>query len=639
MIGFRFSSLRHRIQATTVFGLIVWASLGRSGSLTFAQAPILTKSYDNARTGANTNEKILTPKTVSHPAFQKLASLVVLDGDGSGDIEADHAVRVEAQPLYVPGLLMSDNLKHDVVFVCTMSNRVWAFDANTFAPIWKKPVSLGEPFLPMPNDAVDSAHINKSFGILSTPVIDIDAGLMYLVNWVTDDAAHQNRSLRVNAIRLSDGQPPANKPAQQLEASFINRDGQKIALNQVQKQRAAMLLVPLRRSPRGGATHKLLYIATTGTDDPNAPKHSPEATLHGWVLAFDVDAWKVSASWVSTPSSFGGGIWQASQGPAADDQGNVYLATANGGFTTSPAAHDFNGDTDFSEAIVKLSYSAGSDGATLSLTDWFIPFRDATRKSYDGDSSKGIDGYDYTDQDLGSSGPILPPATDLALIAGKDGVLYPLRRNNLGKVVGDFSKLASPASFFTFDPDPSVAAYASATPTGDLDFPPGHGVKTHHQHTSPVYWNSNKNGPMLFTWGENEKLRAFSLRTSDGKAKLLAAGAEVASAKLADLSDRSMGGMPGGLLTLSANGAKSGIIWATAPIDGDANKFPVAGVVRAYDAASFEAAGPGKLPRMRKLWEARGFTFSKFCAPVVADGKVFVATYDGRVDVYGPKRR
>ena len=144
--------------------------LGESGSSTPTKTPILTKSYDNARTGANTHERIITPKAVADPAtFGKLASLVVLDGNGSGDIESDHAVRVEAQPLYVPGLLMSDNVKHDVIFVCTMSNRVWAFDADTFAPIWKKPVSLGEPFLPMPNDAVDSAHINKSFGILSTP--------------------------------------------------------------------------------------------------------------------------------------------------------------------------------------------------------------------------------------------------------------------------------------------------------------------------------------------------------------------------------------------------------------------------------------------------------------------------------------
>jgi hypothetical protein len=521
-----------------------------------------------------------------------------------------------------------------------MSNRVWAFDANTFAPIWKEPVSLGEPFLPTPNDAVDSAHINKSFGILSTPVIDIDAGLMYLVNWVTNDPAHQNRSLRVNAIRLSDGQRPADKPAQQLEAAFTNRAGQKVTLNQVQKQRAAMLLVPIRRSrtvPGGSISEKLLFIATTGTDDPNAPQHSPEATLHGWVLAFDVDAWKVTASWVSTPSSFGGGIWQASQGPAADEQGNFYLATANGGFITTPSAHDFNGDTDFAEAIVKLSYSAGPNGASLSLTDWFIPFRDAQRKKYNGDSSKGIDGYDYTDQDLGSSGPILPTATDLAFIAGKDGVLYALRRNNMGKVVGDFTKLASPASFFTFDPDPTVTAYANATPTGNLDFIPGPGVKTHHLHSSPVYWRSDKNGPMLFTWGENGSLRAFSFRTTDGKTKLLATGTDVASAHLADPTNPSIGGMPGGLLTLSANGGKSGIIWATAPIDGDANKFPVPGVVLAYDAANFQDAGPGKLPLMRKLWEAKGFTFSKFCGPVVADSKVFVATYDGRVDVYGPK--
>ena len=93
--------------------------------------------------------------------------------------------------------------------------------------------------------------------------------------------------------------------------------------------------------------------------------------------------------------------------------------------------------------------------------------------------------------------------------------------------------------------------------------------------------------------------------------------------------------MPGGQLTLSANGDRDGIVWATVPIDGDANRNVVAGIVRAYDATHFDATPhPDGTPRLRLLWSATGFNYSKFCPPMVADGKVFVPTYDGRIDVY-----
>ena len=89
------------------------------------------------------------------------------------------------------------------------------------------------------------------------------------------------------------------------------------------------------------------------------------------------------------------------------------------------------------------------------------------------------------------------------------------------------------------------------------------------------------------------------------------------------------------MITLSSNGPDEGIVWGTAPTDGDANKGVVPGIVRAYDAADFDAAAsPGAPAKLRLLWQQDGFTYSKFCPPVVADGRLFVPTYDGRVDVY-----
>jgi outer membrane protein assembly factor BamB len=605
--------LKHR---SYVFLICLAITLDLAG-----QTTVLTRSYDNARTGANTTESQFSAARLLNQGMIKAFSLT---------LETDDP-RIEAQPLYIPKITMSDGTKHDVIYVFSMSNNIWAFDANTGAKIWQKPISLGQPFLPTLDDAVDSKHINRSFGILSTPVIDLSAGLMYLVDWDTNDPAHQNRSLHLNAIRLADGQRPAGKPALLIQASTENAAGLTITLRQVQKQRAALLLVPLDR-PAVPPARRTLYVATTGTEAPSSDGN-PANSLHGWVVAFDVDDWKQAGAWVSTPNTFGGGIWQASQGPAADERGDVYLMTSNGGYIQSNGENrDVGiGQTDFPESFVKLTRTLTSQGSSLKLADWFIPFRDSVRKNWTNSEVQPFPaGYDYQDQDLGSAGPILPPGTPLLLGAGKDGILYILDRNNLGKALEDFSKLKVPPTFFTYNPDRKVPAYQDATPIGPQDYKPMLGVKTRHLHGSPVYWDGK-----LFVWGENETLRMFSLDVS-GQTRLLAHGAEFASADLADPTNNSLGGMPGGMLTLSSNGRRDGIIWATAPVSGDANKEPRPGIIRAYDASYLNQSerNTDGVPKLRKLWEASGFTFSKFCPPLVADGKLFVPTYDGRIDVY-----
>jgi outer membrane protein assembly factor BamB len=614
------SNTREHLSSSIYFALLVLCLLLLAvHSNAVAETTVATRSYDNYRTGANTSETVFTPDRVRLLGMTKLFSLS-LDNDDP---------RVEAQPLYVPGLMMEDQRKHDVLFLSSMANNVYAFDLNSSEKLWS--TSLGTPFKPDPSDPVDIHHINKSFGILSTPVIDQDEGLIYLVNWILDERG--NRALRVNALQLSDGKPPTNRQALPITASMRNASGQVIALDQVQKQRAALLLNPLRSSPE---VHKILYVAFTGQDTPPA-EPDPTKAHHGWIVAFDVSSWQQVGSWVSTPSSFGGGIWQGSAGLAADDGGNIYAMTSNGGFLPVPGhpTRDFVGTTDFPESFVKLRYDSGTTGAGLKLTDWFSPFRDSERKTWqDSEVAPFPRGYNYEDQDLGSAGPLLPPGTNLLLGAGKDGVLYVLDRNNLGKAVGDFSKLKAPPNFITFDPDQSIPAYTNASPEGNLDFKPSLGVKTHHLHSPPVYWKSSTVGAMLFVWGENSPMRAFLLDVA-GHAKLLATGPDIASSALADPSKPNLGGMPGGMLTLSSDAGNNGIVWATAPIDGDANMMPVPGAVRAYDAANFDSASsPSGPKKLRRLWEQRGFTYSKFCPPVVADGRLIVPTYDGRIDVY-----
>lgn len=587
------------------------------GISTFAAPAVLTRSYDNGRTGANTSETRFTPATVAN-GLKLLYQLKITDDP-----------RIEAQPLYVPGLTMGDGKKHNVVYVFSMADTVWAFDADTGKLLWKK--SVGRPFKPAvtsnPGEhrrtTIDLYGINIKWGILSTPVIDLDAQTLYLANWVVSPTDNTKTVLQVHALALIDGHEQPNSP-QPIEASLTLAPGHEVKLGQGQKSRAALLLTSLTGQPQSPA-HKILYVAFTGGEVPGDP--------HGWVVAFDTTTFKQTAAWVSTPSSFGGGIWQGAQGPAADEAGNVYFMTGNGGFSVDHNGHttDFNGTTDFAEAFVKLTYAVNAQSnATLTLADWFIPFRDANRVSFPQ--------YDYKDQDLASGAPVLPPGSNLILGAGKDGVLYVMNRDNMGKVVADFSRLKFPPIFFTFFPGFNVS------PVGNLDFTPGPGVKTHHLHGSPVFWNGPDRGPMLFVWGENECLRAWTMDVNSGQVSFLAKSAEVASAALANPQNPSMGGMTGGMLALSANGNQphTGVVWTTAPIDGNANQDVVEGIVRAYDATTLDANNnTDTTARLKLLWDSKKanvtFNFSKFCPPLVADGKLFVTTYSGRVDVYGPK--
>ena len=160
------------------------------------------------------------------------------------------------------------------------------------------------------------------------------------------------------------------------------------------------------------------------------------------------------------------------------------------------------------------------------------------------------------------------------------------------------------------------------------------GGRTHHLHGNSVYWNSPELGPALYCWGENGNLRAWSVKPN-GAVKYLACSAEQASSQ----SPVPPGGMPGGMLTLSASAtqARSGVVWACIPYF-DANIRVGPGRLLAYDATQFGFYPDGS-QQIRVLWDSQDwnlqFSFNKFNVPVVANGRVIVPTYDGRVDVYG----
>ena len=246
-------------------------------------------------------------------------------------------------------------------------------------------------------------------------------------------------------------------------------------------------------------------------------------------------------------------------------------------------------------------------------------------------------GASWGDQDFGSAGPVLAPTVGAVLAANKDGILYTGNLQHLGQTrpadlapentAGNYAKLKAPPIFYTYYPGPRSAAPANPA---DLNFWDAN--RTHHLHGTPVLWRSVQHGLTHFCWGENGNLRAWTLANT-GVSTYLACSAEVASAE----SPVPLGGMPGGMISLSANGDTDGVLWASIPYT-DANMEISAGRLLAYDAANFGKYSDGS-GSITALWDSQDwawqFSHNKFNRPVVWNGRVFLPTYDGSVWVLG----
>lgn len=274
---------------------------------------VTTRSYDNARTGANTQETVLTPALVGSNMLVKRFSLVVTDDP-----------RIEAQPLFVSGVQLDGQAPRDIVYVCTMANNVWAFDADTGQAVWPAPVNLGPPLLQGPQ----LFDINTLWGILSTPVVDLETNTIYIVCWTSHDGSQANAQFQLHALDIVTGQQREQPITIAADATAQGAPNSRFVPSH-NKQRAALLLTTTRDP--GGAEHKTLFAAfavTNETDDP---------TSHGWIIAFDVDAFRQTAAWCTSSHGQGCGIWQGGAGIAQDEAGDLYVMTGNYGIEVPPA--------------------------------------------------------------------------------------------------------------------------------------------------------------------------------------------------------------------------------------------------------------------------------------------------------------
>jgi hypothetical protein len=338
------------------------------GPALYAQLDVLTAQYNRSRTSSNMNELILTTANVNSTQFGKLFTRTV-------------DAPFYASPLIVSGLNVPNVGKRNVVFIATLGNTVYAFDADdpkAATPYWS--VHLGTPI------NTGCCALGPTLGILSTPVIDRSTFTIYLTAIIQSTDV----GLYLYALDIRNGSVKFNSP-QRITYTFPSGVVKTDATAWL--QRAGLLLV-----------NGLLYVGTSNVLEIDGDHYSQE----GFIQVFKAsDLSSMVASFETTPSGAGGAFWQAGRGLAADSWGNVFAATDSGAY---------NPPQSFGVSVLK--FSAG----TLSVSSWFTPANWSTL--YNGNL------------DLSANGVTLIPGTPLAFAGGKSGMVYLLNQSKLGGLEG-----------------------------------------------------------------------------------------------------------------------------------------------------------------------------------------------------------
>jgi hypothetical protein len=511
------------------------------------QVSVLTNRNDIARTGANLNETQLTTSNVNPGLFGKLFSQTV---DGS----------IYAQPLYVPGVAIGGQGAHNTVYIATMNDKVYAFDAdsNTGAnssPLWSQDLATPYGGTPIPignlTNGYTTGNIIGNVGIESTPVIDLSTNTMYLLARTMEGSHYVQR---LHALDITSGAEKFGGPvviAASVPGTGVGSSGGTLAFDpQRHNQRSALAL-----------TNGLVIISWAS--------HEDYGLYHGWIMAYNASTLQQAGVLNTTPNGSDGGIWQAGRGPVIDSSGNIYVITGNG---------TWDGSKNFGDSMLKL----GTSG-TLTLEDWFTPDDQATLNS--------------NDWDLGSSGLLLIPGTNLVAGGGKEGKLYLLNTASLGHEQTGNGQ---------------IVQVLQAAPTAG----------TNEIKSGLAYWNSPNHGPLIYLWADGDDLRVFHFNGSTLDTTPIAIGTIQAA------------GSPGGMLSISANGsaAGTGILWVGMAVSQNGDHGVVSGVLRAFDASN----------PTTELWDSQQNSardglgnLGKFVPPTIANGKVYMATFSNSLVVYG----
>lgn len=349
---------------------------------------VLTYHNDDARTGQNLSETVLTPSNVSSSTFGKLISYPV---DGY----------IYAQPLYVPSVTFPHKGGvHNVVYVATEHDSVYAFDADgmSASPLWHTSfINAKKGIGTVPTSLVGTDDIKPEIGITGTPVIDPSTKTLYVVAKTINRAGVVQQHL--HALSITTGKEKFGGP--RLISASVKGTGDaadkhgKISFDALlANQRSALLLA-----------NGIVYVAFAS--------HGDQGHYHGWLFAYKARGLGRVAVFNSTPNGSKGGIWQGANAPAVDANGNIYFSVSNGTFDANTSGSDYG------ESFVRATLSKH----VISIADYFTPF----------DESFLATG----DLDVGSSGALLLPdqstgPAHLAVTADKNGTIYLLNRDSLG---------------------------------------------------------------------------------------------------------------------------------------------------------------------------------------------------------------
>lgn len=510
-------------------------------TVAWAQVSVTTYHNDNSRSGANFKEFILTPANVNTASFGKLFTHTV---DG----------QVYAQPLYLPDVAIAGKGKHNVVFVATENDSVYAFDAGSgtganAAPLWRAAFAdKANSIEAVSSSDVGCSDITPQIGITGTPVIDQTSGTLYVVSKTKEfsqGTVHYYQ--RLHALDITSGAEKFGGPFS-IDAS--------VAGNCYPNQNGRVVFSALRQNQRAGlALHNGILVVVWASHCDNNP-------YTGWAMAFDASTGQKLAAFNDDPDmgvvsyECRGGIWQGGAAPAIDSQSNLFLATGNGYFNANN-----DGGLDYGDSVLKLTLTKPA----FTVADYFTP--------------SDQDTLDENDTDLGSGGVLLLPQQpgpypNLAVSVGKEGSIFLLNRDNLGKYnAGGNSQVVQEL--------PNAIGGIWGIPS---------------------YFNGT-----VYFGGENDTLKAFTLTNGQFEGRLTSQSANTF-------------GYPGTVPSVSATGTANAIVW-TIDIGAWGSGGPA--VLYAYNAANLSQMlyNSGQNAARDQLGPA-----IKFSTPTIANGRVYVGT-------------
>jgi hypothetical protein len=351
----------------------------------------VTYHNDNHRTGQNSQETILTLSNVNSGSFGKLFTLPV---DGV----------IDAEPLYLSGVSISGQGTHNVLYVVTENDSVYAFDANVGTLLWKVSLLVSDETA---SDDFGCSQITPQIGVTSTPVIDRSSGPNGTIYVVAMSKNSSSYFQRIHALDVTTGKEEFGGPVA-VQAKYPgtgdNSQGGYVTFDPKQyAERQGLLL--------------LNHVVYTGWTS-----HCDNRPYTGWLIGYSEITLAQTSVLNLTPNGNEGSIWQSGAGMASDGS-NIYLLDANGTFDTTLNSKGFPKNGDYGNAFLKISTANNK----LAVADYFNMHNTVDESN--------------ADLDFGSGGAMLLPvqrdskgtSRSLAVGAGKDGNVYVVNRSNMGK--------------------------------------------------------------------------------------------------------------------------------------------------------------------------------------------------------------